>query len=229
MMSLVSLTTPVIASAKTSNASVQADLATMREQLRRSQQQVDALQAQVSNLQSKIDSQAVAQSTAAADAQAALAKADQALGQAAMANGAVAAQAQRPAALPDSVKWAANTSISGRMYFNASNISQKSNGIAQTSNGTGFKAALYRHRSQIRRHLLDERHDRYQQCGWPYLEWEFQRRSRWAADYNLVGRGFYVKKAYLQAKLDPALIVRLGAADLPWVPRAEVAAGFAGG
>ena len=138
MMSLVSLTTPVIASAKTSNASVQADLATMREQLRRSQQQVDALQAQVSNLQSKIDSQAVAQSTAAADAQAALAKADQAFGQAAMANGAVAAQAQRPAALPDSVKWAANTSISGRMYFNASNISQKSNGIAQTSNGTGF-------------------------------------------------------------------------------------------
>ena len=36
----------------------------------------------------------------------------------------------------------------------------------------------------------------------------------------------YVKKAYLQAKFDPALIVRVGAADLPWVPFDEGVYGF---
>ena len=42
----------------------------------------------------------------------------------------------------------------------------------------------------------------------------------------LVGKGFYIKKAYLQAKLDPAFIVRLGAADLPWVPYVENQYGY---
>jgi len=42
----------------------------------------------------------------------------------------------------------------------------------------------------------------------------------------LVGKGFYIKKAYLQAKLDPAFVVRLGAADLPWVPYVENQYGY---
>ena len=32
---------------------------------------------------------------------------------------------------------------------------------------------------------------------------------------SIVGRGFYIKKAYLQATLDPALVIRVGAADMP--------------
>ncbi|MDB5700966.1 MAG: hypothetical protein JWL66_1165 [Sphingomonadales bacterium] len=46
------------------------------------------------------------------------------------------------------------------------------------------------------------------------------------SDYGLVGRGFYIKKAYLQAKFNPALIVRLGSADLPWVPYVEGVYGY---
>jgi len=42
----------------------------------------------------------------------------------------------------------------------------------------------------------------------------------------LVGRGFYIKKAYLQAKLNPAFIIRLGSADLPWIPYAENQYGY---
>jgi hypothetical protein len=42
----------------------------------------------------------------------------------------------------------------------------------------------------------------------------------------LVGRGFYIKKAYLQAKLSPAFIIRLGSTDLPWVPYAENQYGY---
>lgn len=38
---------------------------------------------------------------------------------------------------------------------------------------------------------------------------------------SLVGKGFYVKKAYLQAKFSPALIVRAGASDTAWVPYIE--------
>ena len=36
----------------------------------------------------------------------------------------------------------------------------------------------------------------------------------------------YLKKAYLQAKLSPAFIVRAGEADLPWVPFAEGLYGY---
>ncbi|MEO6715759.1 MAG: hypothetical protein ABIM50_00710 [Novosphingobium sp.] len=222
------MTAPVAASARTSDSSVAADLAQMREQLRRSQQQIDALQAQVSVLQSKIDGQAVTQSSTAAGAQAAMAKADQALGQATTANTAVAAQAQRPPALPDSAKWTANTSISGRMYFNASTISQKSNGIAQSASGTGFN---------IKRLYLgiDHKFDDIFSMNLTAdinnvvgrtSNGNFNGNPAGTADYNLVGRGFYVKKAYVQAKINPALIVRLGAADLPWVPYAESQYGF---
>ncbi len=36
----------------------------------------------------------------------------------------------------------------------------------------------------------------------------------------------YLKKAYLQAKLDDAFIVRVGSADMPWVPYAEDVYGY---
>src|SRR5262249_19338239 len=42
----------------------------------------------------------------------------------------------------------------------------------------------------------------------------------------IVGKGFFIKKAYLQAKLNPAFIVRLGAADLPWIPYVENQYGY---
>ena len=45
--------------------------------------------------------------------------------------------------------------------------------------------------------------------------------------YNAgVGDTLFVKKAYLQAKFDPALIVRLGATDMPWIPFAEGVYGY---
>jgi hypothetical protein len=36
----------------------------------------------------------------------------------------------------------------------------------------------------------------------------------------------YVKKAYLQGKFDPAAVLRVGSADMPWVPFAESYYGF---
>jgi hypothetical protein len=43
---------------------------------------------------------------------------------------------------------------------------------------------------------------------------------------STIGKGLYVKKAYLQAKFNKALVVRLGASDLPWVPYAESLYGY---
>jgi hypothetical protein len=36
-----------------------------------------------------------------------------------------------------------------------------------------------------------------------------------------VGKGLYIKKAFIQAKIDPALIIRAGSADTAWIPYME--------
>jgi len=41
-----------------------------------------------------------------------------------------------------------------------------------------------------------------------------------------VGETLYIKKAYLQASLNPAFNVRAGSADMPWVPFVEELYGF---
>ena len=42
-----------------------------------------------------------------------------------------------------------------------------------------------------------------------------------AGSTSIVGKGFYVKKAYGEARIDPKLVMRLGSADMPWVPYVE--------
>jgi hypothetical protein len=41
-----------------------------------------------------------------------------------------------------------------------------------------------------------------------------------------IGETLYIKKAYLQAKYDPAFTLRIGSADLPWVPFVEDVYGY---
>ena len=97
--------------------------------------------------------------------------------------------------LPDSAKWAASTSISGRIYFNASTISQKSNGIAQAPSGTGFN---------IKRlyvgidHKFDDVFSMNVTTDISNVvgrtsNGNFSGNPAGTSDYNLVGRGFYVK------------------------------------
>jgi hypothetical protein len=40
---------------------------------------------------------------------------------------------------------------------------------------------------------------------------------------QLVGKGLYIRNAYGEVKLHPALTIRLGAADMPWIAYAEKA------
>jgi len=139
-----------------------------------------------------------------------------------------------------SATWATETKLSGRMYFNFSNIDAKSNGAKSTANGTGIN---------IKRFYFGVDHT-FSPIFSANLTMDVSNVVGNTANANfpgapsngtcttlpctptitnnvaLVGKGFYIKKAYLQAKLSPALIVRVGAADLPWVPYVENQYGY---
>lgn len=106
--------------------------------------------------------------------------------------------------------WAKETKISGRMYFNISSVDMKSNGVKTGStNGVGFS---------IKRFYLGVDH-KFDDVFSANLTTD-------VSSVAGVGQTLYIKKAYLQAKLDPALVVRLGAADTPWIPFAEGIYGY---
>ncbi|WP_019831401.1 porin [Sphingomonas sp. PR090111-T3T-6A] len=195
--------------------------------------EIEALRQQIQALTQRLDSteQSQAQTTAAisaAQTQAASAAtaAQAAQTQAAAAQAAVPTEVKTALAKQPKPKnaWANDTTISGRMYFNFSNIDQKSNGVKQAGNGTGFN---------IKRFYLGVDHT-FDSTFSANLTMDASNVVGQTSNGNfnssaapgLVGRGFYIKKAYLQAKLNPAFIIRVGSADLPWVPYAENQYGY---
>jgi hypothetical protein len=209
--------------------------------------EISALKAQVEALTARLDAQEqnaaqttaqvnMAQNTAAAaQATAAQAQTTAAAAQTQVAEVPTQVKTQLAAQLPkEKFAWANSTSISGRMYFNFSNVEQKINGKRVTGgtagNGTGF---------DVKRMYLGIDHtfspmfsanltmDASNVVG-STSNYNFNANSATAPANStaLVGRGFYIKKAYLQAKLNPALIIRLGSADLPWIPYIENQYGY---
>ena len=115
------------------------------------------------------------------------------------------------AAMPKPKKlWAENTSISGRMYYDLTNISQESNGAKVPATGTGF---------DIKRFYLGVDH-KFNDTYSANLTTDVQYASAISATE------LFIKKAYLQGKYADGLIVRVGAADLPWIPFAEDVYGY---
>jgi hypothetical protein len=201
--------------------------------------EIEALRAQVQALTARLDAQesnsaqtAAAVSNAQAQAAAANSAAQAAQAQAASVQSEVPGQVKTALANQPKPKavWSDSTSISGRMYFNFSNIDQKSNGVKSANNGTGlnikrmylsvdhtfspiFSADLTMDASNV---VGQTNNSNFTSTGSP-------------AGSNLpglVGKGFYIKKAYLQAKLNPAFIIRAGSADLPWIPWIENQYGY---
>lgn len=176
------------------------------------QAEIDALKAQVEMLTERLNAQEAVQQQTQATAQAAAQKAEAAQ---------VAADAQiktiptevqtAVAALPKPKPgWADNTKVGGRVFADVSNISQKSDGVPQKANGTNFDIKRF------------------------YISIDHKFSDVWSAnlttDANYIGADgetqLYIKKAYLQAKFSDALAVRLGSADLPWVPFIEGVYGY---
>ena len=154
---------------------------------------IAALRAQIQALQAQVDQLQAAQATQAAQ----VAK--------------VATQVT-PALKKDSPGWFANTSITGKAFFNVSSIDQERNGINQSANGT---------ETELKRFYLGVDH-KFNDTFSANLTTDFRYGTNGTTNDVLV----YVKKAYVQAKFAPELFVRVGAADLPWVPFAESVYGY---
>ena len=221
----------------------------LKEQVRALTQRIDMQEQMRAESSAQINTAQAQAATAVVQAQSAQASADAAAK-------AVPAEVKTAlAAAPKPKKgWYDDTSISGRMYFNVSNINQKVNGVKPSGNsslnGTGFN---------IKRFYLGVDH-KFDDVFAANVTMDVSNVVGNTANANfpgspangastvtvpatcvtgtvactvtvpaqpinnnvsLVGKGFYIKKAYLQAKLDPALIIRVGAADLPWVPYDE--------
>lgn len=111
-------------------------------------------------------------------------------------------------------KLVSNTKIGGTMFFDITNIDHSEKLAAGSSrnvdghgsvNGTGFDVKRF------------------------YLTVDHQFDDIWSAnlttDFNYVSAisqtSLFVKKAYVQGKFDPLFTVRVGAADMPWIPFVE--------
>ena len=99
-----------------------------------------------------------------------------------------------------------NTTIGGKMYFDYSTIDQTNSKAGKTpASGTGIDVKRF------------------------YLSVTHQFDDIWSAnlttDFNYVSNdsetNLFVKKAYVQGKFDQASILRVGSADMPWIPFVE--------
>ena len=113
--------------------------------------------------------------------------------------------------------WFANTSISGKAFFNVSNINQSHTDLA----GNTTDDAQQGTQAELKRFYIGIDHK---------FNDVFSANITTDIRYNANGTSkdvlLYVKKAYLQAKLAPELTLRAGSADLPWVPFVEGIYGY---
>jgi hypothetical protein len=103
--------------------------------------------------------------------------------------------------------WWDDTKVSGRMYFDATNIDNKADGVRVPGGGNGSNFDIKRFYIGID-HTFDAIFSANVTTDATY-------------DGTTGASQLYLKKAYLQARIAPELTFRLGAADLPWVPYAE--------
>ena len=160
---------------------------------------IAALRAQIQALQEQVNELKAAQASQAAE---------------------VAKVAAAPTPVPPKPAapgWWGSTTISGKAFLNVSNIHQTSTDLAghETDNiqdGT---------QNELKRFYVGIDH-KFNDVFSANITTDFRYNSGGTSNDVLV----YVKKAYFQAKLDPAFTIRVGEADLPWVPFAEGVYGY---
>ena len=167
--------------------------------------EVAQLKAQLAALQEKVD-ELQAQSSAQNEAQSQTAQAVQQVKQESATP--AASLTKRVDALDKLVN---NTKISGKMFFDFSNIDQKNSDTGKTAaNGVGF---------DVKRFYLGVDH-KFNDVWSANLTTDFNYSS------TLGQTSVLVKKAYVQGKFDKAAIFRIGSADMPWIPFVENVYGF---
>jgi hypothetical protein len=195
--------------------------------------QIRELKAQVEALTARLDADEAASSQAAEAARAASAQAASAQATAA------AAQTQAATALTQSqtaqtqvasvqnavpplekaikTGWFADTKISGKAFFNVSNIGQRSTDLAGNTTDNIQDGT----QTELKRFYVGVDH-KFNDIFSANITTDFRYNANGTSKDVLV----YVKKAFVQAKLNDAFAVRIGAADLPWVPFVEGLYGY---
>ncbi|HEY2071827.1 MAG TPA: hypothetical protein VGG48_19865 [Rhizomicrobium sp.] len=115
--------------------------------------------------------------------------------------------------------WWANTKITGRFYMDVSNVDATGN--VKTAGGTAF-------------HTKSPQDGLNYDLKRAYLMVDHKFNDTYAAnlttdvtyDSATGASQIFIKKAYVQANYDPAFNIRLGSADLPWVPFVEGVYGY---
>jgi len=122
--------------------------------------------------------------------------------------GAVSANAADTAGkAPAASGWWNKTSVSGRMYYDVTSIENRANGARVAGGGNGINFDIKRFYIGVD-HKFDDMFSANVTTDVTY-------------DSGTANGQLYLKKAYLQAKIDPMLTIRVGAADMPWVSYAE--------
>jgi len=103
--------------------------------------------------------------------------------------------------------WWNKTSVSGRMYYDVTSIENRANGVRVPGGGNGINFDIKRFYIGVD-HSFDSMFSANVTTDVTY-------------DSGSANGQLYLKKAYLQAKIDPLLTIRVGATDLPWIPYVE--------
>lgn len=146
--------------------------------------QIAALQARIESLEAQADAQSdvnITQAKAIEEAEATKSKVDKL------------------------AKLVNDTKISGRMYYDLTNIDDKNHGVKTDKSGFAF---------DIKRFYLGVDHTFNDQ-------WSMNLTTDFQYSSAISSTEIYLKKAYVQYKLSDAFMLRAGASDLPWVPFAE--------
>jgi len=131
--------------------------------------------------------------------------------------------------------WWSNTKISGRMYFDLTNVSSKSSGVKAPQEGFHFDVKRFylgidhQFNDIFSANLTTDFTYDTSQCNGVATTTDPVTGHVTSVTCSANGAStsqLYVKKAYLQAKLADWAIFRAGAADMPWIPFAEDMYGY---
>ena len=188
--------------------------------------EIKSLEAKVDALTQRLDAQESAQQATAQQAQSAQLAAAAAQSQATTALNQTQATQVQVAKVTNEVPlldralktgWFANTTVSGKAFLNVSNIHQTSTDLA----GVTTQNAQNGIQTELKRFYLGVDH-KFNNVFSANLTTDFRYNANGTSKDVLI----YVKKAFVQAKLSNALFVRVGSADLPWVPFVEGVYGY---
>jgi hypothetical protein len=189
--------------------------------------QIKALEAKVKALTERLDQQEAAQQTTAQHVRGAQAttttaaqvRASAALTQTQAGQAQVVKVQNEVLPLEKAVKdsWFANTTVGAKSFFNVSDIHQ----ISIDATGKKTKNVPDGTQTELKRAYVIIDH-KFNDVFSANITTDFRYGSNGLTKDTTV----FVKKAYIQAKLDPALLIRIGESDLAWVPFAEGLYGF---